>query len=309
MTSILAAPSPSLDTGGQLHVERADITFANVTPERVGIAITVRNHGDECTEPALATLMAAPLGAFVPWRPLALVPVPALEPGESFVMRTEAIRAAPAPLGPPDRVPPKRLLTALGSEEDQPAQAPASGIWARRNLARVLTRQGQSGPMDKPLTLGTGQLPADLLELLGRTNQHWAGNLNLFIGSKPVERHLAQALRVYPGRVNIAMFIVGSGPDAYAFHLDGEGANWEAALYNGASLRSLALDRDRTPAIALDKWVEVSGHGLMLLALCPPEGCSQQTLEVHVKQRSTGQTAVVEFSLDPKAAGPGCYVV
>ena len=32
-------------------------------------------------------------------------------------------------------------------------------------------------------------------------------------------------------------------------------------------------------------------------------------VEVHVTQRSTRKTAVVEFSFDPRAVGPGCYVV
>ncbi len=47
----------------------------------------------------------------------------------------------------------------------------------------------------------------------------------------------------------------------------------------------------------------------MLLAMCPPEGCRQGNVEVHVTQRSTGKTAIVEFSFDAAAAGPGCYVV
>src|SRR5207247_993575 len=74
-------------------------------------------------------------------------------------------------------------------------------------------------------------LPADLLDLVGRNNPHWAGNLNIFLGGRPVERHLAQALRVYPGRTNLAMFVVGSGNDAYAFQLKGTGADWDTALH------------------------------------------------------------------------------
>jgi hypothetical protein len=56
-------------------------------------------------------------------------------------------------------------------------------------------------------------------------------------------------------------------------------------------------------------WIEVHGQSLMMLAIRPPEGCRQGKLDVHVEQQSTGAEAVVEFSLDPKAAGPGCYVV
>jgi hypothetical protein len=47
----------------------------------------------------------------------------------------------------------------------------------------------------------------------------------------------------------------------------------------------------------------------MLLALRPPKDAGAGAFAVHVTQRSTGQEAVVEFSLDPAAAGPGCYTV
>jgi hypothetical protein len=153
------------------------------------------------------------------------------------------------------------------------------------------------------------KLPADLMELIGRSNPHWAGNLNVFVGGRSVERHLAQALRIYPGRVNAAMFVVGSGPDRYRFALAGDGAAWDAALYNleGAALLTDSVYR-RKP-IALQEWIGVDRQGLMVLALLPPHACSQGMVKVQVEQGSTGQTAVVEFSLDPSAAGPGCYVV
>ena len=38
-------------------------------------------------------------------------------------------------------------------------------------------------------------------------------------------------------------------------------------------------------------------------------GMQEAAVEVHVCQRSTQQTAVVEFTFDSRAAGPGCYVV
>jgi hypothetical protein len=49
--------------------------------------------------------------------------------------------------------------------------------------------------------------------------------------------------------------------------------------------------------------------GMLMLALQPPATAEAGQVEVHVRQRSTGRTAVVEFSLDARAAGPGCYVV
>src|SRR5437868_5032499 len=113
MTAVLLTPS-SLSVGAALHVERTDITFANITPERVAIAVTICNRGDRRSAPTVAVLQAAPLGAFVPWGPLAALPVPSLEPDEPFVLRLEAQRTPVTPLGAPDRVPPRRLLTALG---------------------------------------------------------------------------------------------------------------------------------------------------------------------------------------------------
>jgi hypothetical protein len=48
---------------------------------------------------------------------------------------------------------------------------------------------------------------------------------------------------------------------------------------------------------------------MVALTVHPPKECSEDEAEVHVTQRSTGEVAIVEFSLDPNAAGPGCYTV
>ncbi|MCI0464615.1 MAG: hypothetical protein L0Z62_47420 [Gemmataceae bacterium] len=261
-----------------LHVEREDIHFHSLPDGRVLITVRVTNRSDLPTPPQPATLWAAPLGAFVPWRPLAVVMVPPLRPGESHELRTEARPSRPAPLGDPNRLPPDQLLTALGLNDD-PAARPGRGV-----------------------------LPADLGQLFGRPNAHWAGNLNVFVGGRAVERHLAQALRVYPGRVNLALFVVGSGPDAYTFRLEGTGAAWDAALY--FQDQSLAgLDLGQAAQVPQQEWVEVRRQSMMLLALVPPDGCAEGGVEVHVCQRSSGQEAVVEFSLSPDAAGPGCYTL
>jgi hypothetical protein len=147
------------------------------------------------------------------------------------------------------------------------------------------------------------------MQLLGRPNVHWAGNLNVFIGDKPVERHLAQALRIFPGQTNVAYFVLGQGRDAYAFELIGAGADWNARLYDMTDRNNLVLDQRRDAPLQPKQWLEVPGMRMLLLALEPPADCRQGSVEVHVEQRSTGQTAVVEFSFDPRAAGPGCFVV
>jgi len=48
---------------------------------------------------------------------------------------------------------------------------------------------------------------------------------------------------------------------------------------------------------------------ILMLALRPPQVCVQGNALVHVEQRSNGKRAVVEFSLDAHARGPGCFVV
>ncbi len=296
MTAV-ALPLPRLHSRAELHVERTDIAFHNVTRQRVAIAITVRNHGTRRSEETIALVSAAPLGAFVPWRPLTMLTVPALDSDESHVLHAEAPRPAVKALGPPDRVTPRQLLTALGDEDQEPERTP--GRRRQRLIQQLTLNLGD---------LGTGQLPADLFELMGRGGVHWAGNLNVFVGGKAVERHLAQALRVYPDCLNMAMFMVGSGRDAYRFELHGDGVAWDATLYAMDSMLSLGRP-DSGAAVRTGAWMELRNTTMMMLALCPPRDCGQGSVEVHVTQRSTGETAVVEFSLDPNAAGAGCYVV
>lgn len=282
MTAVLRRPNADLalevEAPALLRVRREDITFTTLPDGHVAVSIRIANLSPGRSRPQVAILQAAPLGAFVPWRPLTTVRVPALEPGETFVVEAEAQRPRPAVLADASRVPPQGLLTALASDDRERAQT------------------------EKP------RLPVDLMDLLGRGAAHWAGNLNIFVGGRAVERHLAQALRVYPGRVNLAMFVVGSGRDAYTFDLCGSAVEWQAAVY--ALTNSVSLtDLQGATAVPQGQWVEVSRQSLMMLALQPPRRCSAGTVEVHVEQRSTGQQAIVEFSLDPNAAGPGCYTL
>src|SRR5215471_16540831 len=103
----------------ELCVEPADISFEDLDGDRVRIDVTIRNTGTGRSRPTLLRLESAPLGAFVPWRPLTVLSVPALEPGESQELSAEVGRPHPARLGDFNRVPPKRLLTAVNSP-DQP---------------------------------------------------------------------------------------------------------------------------------------------------------------------------------------------
>jgi hypothetical protein len=107
----------------------------------------------------------------------------------------------------------------------------------------------------------------------------------------------------------MAMFVVGTGSDAYRFHLEGEAASWDARLLGcGAPSRARGEKVNDRP-IPLDEWVRMLGQTPMMLAFKPPEGCREGSLDVHVEQQSTGKEAIVEFGFDPSAAGPGCYTV
>jgi hypothetical protein len=205
-------------------------------------------------------------------------------------VRSGAAPVHPQPLGSPGCLPPRKLLAALdlGDLPSEPSPVERTRL--------------QTPP--------SPHLPADLMEILLQETPHWVGNLNVLVGKTDVERHLARALRVYPGRVNLAWFVVGSGGrDAYAFHLGELGRQWDAKLFDMTTRASLVLKVDETPGIAPDRWIPWEGSQVLLLALRAPQNCTAGTVEVHVTQQSTGRQAVVEFGLDPGAAGRGCYVV
>ena len=104
------------------------------------------------------------------------------------------------------------------------------------------------------------------------------------------------------------MFMVG-GQDSYRFDLLGLDSKWETALFDLMSAPSLSRGLSHGSVIDLGTWVPMHGTSIVFMALRPPANCREANVEVHVTQRSTQQTAVVEFSFDPRAAGPGCYVV
>jgi hypothetical protein len=313
ITMVVMEKRPGLETRSgyeiefgeaELSVERTDITFHDVPGGKVRLQVTVHNRGTASSQPTSMKIESAPLGAFVPWRPLAQLVVPALEAGESREMSVEVERPRPKALGAFDRVPPNQLLTAVSApdeSEDEVESGAGTGIGtAVRNLM---------GWRQRSRTQRTG-LAQDLWDLVGRGQPYWAGNINVFIGKKAVERHRAQALRIYPGRTNMAMFVVGGfgKRDAYSFALAGVNADWNTTLYEGTNKRDLLLSPSDAP-IEAKKWVESPGGLMVMLATQPPADCKTANLEVHVTQRSTGETAIVEFSMDATAKGPGCYVV
>jgi len=284
----------------ELTVRREEISFHKVAPERVRVSVTVWNPGDAWSSATSMILQAAPLGAFVPWWPLTTIDLPPIAPYGSIEVSTEAATQPRRTLGDFSDVPPRRLLTAMSSDDDDASTKTSAPFNPATTLLNLLGRQG-AGQAE-------GILPDDPLELLHRPHAHWAGNINVLMGNRAVERHLAQALRIYPGRTNLAIFFVGSKRDAYKFDLSGTAVSWEAALFDMSMAHSLCAFQS-LQAIPEGKWIDADGTRMVLLALGPPEYCEEGTIDVHVRQRSTGREAVVEFSLDPQAAGAGCYAV
>jgi hypothetical protein len=268
-----------------LFIEREDIRFRNIAADRVAIEIEVHNLGTERSAETTIVVQSAPLGAFVPWQPLAHVMVPVIEAGESVSVQMETTAPLATAL-PPDRRTPAQLLTALDREEPHRRR----GTWPAPGKARPV-------------------LASDLFQRLGRGGVHWAGNINVFVSQTSVERHLAQALRIYPGRDNLAMFVVGSGPDAYSFEIDGAPQDWKAALLRPQDPRAPIHHLQRYHRVEPREWVEVKRQEMMMLLLQPPAQCKSGKVDVKVCQRSTGRLAVVEFSMDPNATGPGCFTV
>lgn len=87
---------PGLKRTAHLMVRRQDIDFRDVAPGQVEIAITVTNAGSSPSYEDFAMVQSATLGAFVAWRRLTVMAVPALQPGESTVLRTNVSRNARA---------------------------------------------------------------------------------------------------------------------------------------------------------------------------------------------------------------------
>ncbi len=299
-SSLLERPVSVSRQAAELVVERTDIRWRNVAPGRVQISVKVKNVGDARSQPTIMRLQAAPLGAFVRWKELTGLFVPPIEPGEFTEVAAEAATSSRKALGEFSRVPPRTLLTAVGSQDESDPQ-PQAATGLGQMFARLL--RGSDSNLALPI------LPDDPLELLMRPHVQWVGNFNVLLGRQAVERHCARGLRIYPGLTNLADFLVGDRSDEYQFELTGSGASWEAALFDCNCAQSLVAARQPAATIERSKWIRLHEMHLILLAFAPPVDCDSGSIEVHVRQRSTDKDAVVEFSLDANAAGAGCYAV
>jgi hypothetical protein len=287
----------------ELTVCREEIVFYNVAPGRVRLSVNVANVGPLRSTPTVMRIQAAPLGAFVPWNDLTAIVVPSIGPAGSAEVTAEfsAPQTAPGQFG---SVPPDKLWTTV-ADDDEPEPGPGQGSFPARTLVNLLQRAlGRRPRQQRPL-----ELPNDPMQVLSGPNPHWAGNINVLLGQQAVERHLAQALRIYPGRTNLAMFIVGDRSDRYQFDFQGSGAAWDPALFNFTARQVVADAANPKYSIPTGEWIAIGRCQMIMLAVRPPRDCDSGSLMVHVRQRSTHREAIVEFSMDPHAAGAGCYTV
>jgi hypothetical protein len=216
--------------------------------------------------------------------------VPALAPRSSAVVSGSAWVPQPAPVADPEEcwLTSPSLLQQIAEEVAREAREEAE-----REARRLLRRP-------PPV------LAADTFALTGRSGQHWAGNIDILMRGKQAERHLARALRVYPGRTNAAMFIVGDRQDGYKFELSGDVEDWQCELLDMS--RSPSMKPGTAPAIHTSEFMEFT-RGAFYLLMRPPRDAERGEVSVFVTRQSDGKEAVVEFSLDSQAAGAGCYTV
>ena len=393
------------DEGVDLCVETEGIRFYNVGPDTLKIEVTVHNRGYSASRPDTMLLEAAPLGAFVPWRPLQRLPVPVIAAGESLGVSTEVrldeddvelangSREAEVgrfqavleqagetiPLKAGDvarenkgaardgRASPGWVLAFLrrGNFEglsawDIAALISRSGIRRGEALQQVLLsaleggadpallvlvreicRARQSGepwPASgedssmgglwaisrawRSLRSSMGQFlsGADLSAMdpsraAGRGNRHWAGNINVHLCGKAVERHQANGLRIYPGLENWAIFNLGSRKGGeYLITFEGCGADWEPRVYHHPNARcepapaGLSRERRGEGIGSGDTLVTATGSAWMSAVVSPPGDATVGNLDIGILELSSGRETTVEFGLNANASGRGLII-
>lgn len=167
--------------------EACGISWRTVAPGVVEIAVELVNPHDECTEASDLVIAAAPLGAFVPFKPVTRVTAPALQPGER---RRVATRVSVSVL------------------EDSPEPMVAK-IWE------------PNGVIIQWIAAMWGIEPGELGKWMG--SSEWLGNLDVHLEAAPgrhVEVHRALGIHVQAGRAAMMWMLVGEDASAKATSSD-----------------------------------------------------------------------------------------
>jgi len=307
---------------GGLVVPREGIRFRDVAPGLVRIWVDVVNRGPRRSKPTRMRIESAPLGAFVAWRPLRedLVVAPIAPGGTGRVVLTVP-RPEPRALGGAGKGAVRSLKVASGFGPEGESRPWSRTPGARRpDTPRIDPKRRErlqvSWFVESVLQKHFPQiyndafrselgslLPPSILDVDG-PQPHWAGNLNVWIGETPVERHLAPRLRIYPERANVARFFVGSRQDDYLFRVEGLSPGWGCRLLSSGEDVTWESDVTGEP-----RWLSLPPRSSLFLVLTPPPYCAAGQVVVHVTQRSTGREVAVEFDFDPSAPGPGCITL
>ena len=277
-TTIAASPA--------FEVRREAIDWRWRAPGALEIELTIRNPSMRTTAPTHAIVRSAAFGAFVPQRPLTVLAVPAIAPRGRVTLTAVAPTSL---LARPDERP---NLEAPRSDETEQLV---------RELERELELISETGrrfdraELERWVAWTRARKP-----LAAPGVVHWMGNLHIFVGGTAAERHQARGVVVRRGFTTLVPFEVGDGhADAYRFRLDGDASQWEPALVDSCDDgRDLPFARGRRSDEG-HEWFE-AGMAWLRLSVRPPESAAAGRSELHVQRRSTGQTTVVEFELDPR---------
>lgn len=358
--SVTVSVNEDVECGGaDLRVEREDIEFYNVAPDRLRIEVTVHNRRDVPSRPETMRLQFAAFGAFVPWTPLQELRVPRIRAGGSRLVSTEVMIREDGSLV---------AIDGRARSAGRPYSAALRELDRDRAVLRVIRRDKQFRSMSvwQVMTrmvqeqLGEGvsvrealsdteaadrlklnvlnrirsKVFFDYLEFSRRTagvprtpgleaqrqdpnigrSVYWIGNINVLIGDVDVERHMAQALRIYPGFANRCVFFLGDkAGESYSFELKGSGAEWVtklSRLERPWGFRSFAGGYECPgKQIQSGDYLRVEPYGQIGVEISPPEDATEGGLSIEVCRKSDKRGAVVEFDFSESAAGTGCYTV
>jgi len=170
----------------------------------------------------------------------------------------------------------------------------------------------------RELLSGSDLSAMDPSRAAGRLNRHWAGNINVHLSGRAVERHQGRDLRCYPGYSNWALFNLGSRKgEEYRITFEGCGADWDPRVFHlpNAPGEDEAMDEMmRMSSEHLGEGVASggtvvtpTGSAWMTAAVSPPRDVTVGKLDIGILELSSGRETTVEFKLNANAPGRGLY--